>query len=361
MKKIAIIGAAGYLGLEIIRQIKFLKCEVIAITRRNGNFLLPELDPNIIIKNQDDLDSIGKVDVVINLAYPTSGLTHHYIQKNNEIFNIISKISSSKTKLIHVSSLAVFGFQLDRNILNDRVKYSRDYPYIEAKIHLENLILNKFTNDSIVILRLGNIWGPGSTTWTVPLINKILFYQPVGIFNENGYCNATDVVNAASLIIHIIQHVFIDKPLFYHLAEFSSIKWDYWIKKIEKSINHNACYEPFVDNLSSNLIDDSKILLSNLSIGSIYRRIATMRFAGSYSRNFLSLIGDNNFYTVKAKYNIKKQFNQELNFSDKLFLNILSCKTEFKSIYPLDWAPPINSEESWGNVEDWMRNVGYIE
>lgn len=164
MKRIAVIGAAGYVGLELMRQLRASDFEVSAIARENGAFLLRDSGARLVLPK--DLASLGAVDVVVNLAYPT-GDPLQFTRHNSEIFGHVKALMGSSSRLIHVSTQAVFGLALDRPVVVGPVARVRDYPYVEAKIELENRLIAQFPAQSVQIVRLGNVWGPGDRKSTL--------------------------------------------------------------------------------------------------------------------------------------------------------------------------------------------------
>jgi nucleoside-diphosphate-sugar epimerase len=359
LKRIAIIGAAGYVGMELARQLHGADYEVNAIVRENGRLLLANSGFNLI--TPANLDRVGQVDVVVNLAYPTSGALQHYPARNQEILDNIKSLMGPNSRLIHVSTQAVFGFGMDRPVVVGPVKMVRDYAYIEAKIELENLILRDFEKQSVQIVRLGNVWGPGSGAWTVPLVNKILFGEPVGVQGLDGYCNATDVANVASYLAHLISTDDLSGVNFYHLAEMSGYRWSNWIKRIEKTLRQHAIYEPYLPSYTANLMHDIQKAVIPIMPGPFYRKLVWGRFSGSLLRSLVRTLGDKHFTRIKNKSAKSLPTGYTLGAADEMFLTILSASTKFETSVLKGWTPVVDFDESWSRVENWMKSAGYTQ
>ncbi len=357
MKRIAIIGAAGYVGLELARQLRGCNYEVNAIVRENGMFLLRDSGFNLVAPS--NMSSLGKVDVVLNLAYPTSGLVQFYPLKNKEILETIKSLMTSHSRLIHVSTQAVFGFGMERPVIVGRVPDVRDYPYIEAKIELENLILHNFKNQAVQIVRLGNVWGPGSG-WTVPFVNKILFKEAVGVQGIDGYCNATDVANVSSFLAYLVGHDNASGTEFYHLAEFSEYRWSAWIRRIESLLGEAAVYEPNLPLYPASLSQEIQKAVSPIMPGPLYRTLVCGRFCASWLRSLLRVLGEQRYARIKKISPKALPAGYALDPSEALFLTILSSQTRFETSVPKEWVPPLNFEESWARVENWVKSAGYL-
>lgn len=360
MKRIAIIGAAGYVGLELARQIRNGDYEVNAIVRDNGRFLLRDSGFNFISPSELGKET-DRVDVVVNLAYPTSGPEFQYPSKNLEILNIIDSLMGPDSRLIHVSTAAVFGFNLERPVVVGPVPCCREYPYIESKIELENLILKRFKGQNIQIVRFGNVWGAGSSAWTASIANKILFSQPVGVQDIDGYCNATDVVNAASFLACLIEKSDSYGIQFFHLAEFAECRWSTWIQRIEEVLKQKAFYVPNMPYYPSSLLQEVWRSVSPVKPLSLWNQFNRGRFSASWTRTLVRRFGEVRYENFKKKYKAQQPLptGYLLELPDELFLTILSTKNKFETSVPREWKPVLDFEESWSRVELWMHSAGY--
>lgn len=357
LKRVAIIGAAGYVGLELARLLHNVDFEVIGVTRENGKFLLRNSGFNIVAPQ--DIRSVGTVDVVVNLAYPSSGPPQHFPTKNREILDQIKTVMAPASRLIHVSTQAVFGYGLDRPVITGPVKMVPDYAYIEAKTELENLLLRQFPSHSLQIVRLGNVWGPGSGAWTVPLVNKVLFSEPVGVEGVDGYCNATDVANAASYLSLLINIDKLRGHHFYHLAEMSTYRWSAWIERIEKALGQKSVRLPNLSVDPPNLKSEIREALSPVMPGPLYRNLVWGRVSGSRLRRLLRGVGDQRFDSVRKLSSKQLASGYTPTPAEKTFLHIMGCQTQFETSVLEMWHPPLDFEQSWSRVEAWMSTEGY--
>lgn len=361
MKRIAIIGAAGYVGLELARQLHGVNYEVNAIVRENGRFLLRESGFNLVAPS--NILTVGKVDVVVNLAYPTSGSDIQYPTRNKEILTSIKTLMGQDSRLIHVSTQAVFGYNMERPIIVGPVSGVRDYAYIESKIELENLILKEFKRQSVQIVRLGNVWGPGSGTWTASMVNKILFGEPVGVQDVDGYSNATDVANVASYLAFLISNDDLHGIKFHHLAELAEYRWSAWIKRIEAILQQEAVYEPNLPSYSCKIVQELRQAISPAMPRALWKQLNRGRISSSWVRSFKRKIGEVRFDKIKKNYTNAPTLpiGYTLGTADNVFLTILSAQIQFETSVVKDWTPPVDFEESWLRVEKWMHSAGYID
>jgi nucleoside-diphosphate-sugar epimerase len=357
-KKIGIIGAAGFVGVELIKQLHAQnEFDIVAIARSNGNFILGKYDLQLV--NPKDLTDNIKVDIVLNLAYPT----HFYLYpaQNREILDQIEKISDQNSLIIHVSTQAVFGFELDSKIQTTKLKLTRDVPYVESKAMMEKMICDKLNKNKIHIVRLGNVWGPGSGTWTAELINRILFAQPVKVKGVDGYSNVTDVQNVSSYIIHLMESKYLNKDVeYHHLSEFCNVKWSEWVAVVEEYLNIKSVGVNSNLPSANSLISELFMPFKSLKPMAVFKSFIGTRFASSYIRSFVRLIGYGNYIKYKNKKSQPLPSVNSLGPLDSLYLNIFSSDKEFQNIVKSDWSPKVNFQESCSNVKIWMKEVGYL-
>lgn len=357
-KKVIIIGAAGFVGIELVSQLQNENYELYAFTRDNGSFLLEGM--KITHVKSDNISTYAPFDVVVNLAYPTTSKLHTFPQVNQSILNTLKQVVSSKTKIIHVSTQALFGFGMDHEVINDFLKNRRDFAYIEAKLQMENLINSTFSNNTLSIVRLGNVWGPGSGTWTGALAEKLVFGKFIALKNVDGFSNITDVKNVASYIIHLIKSEKLNKRNIFHLSEFSNIKWSKLIDFMSKELGVKPIYSDVKPSYSVTLWNDLSPVLKLPSIGDTYRELIWGRFSGSLLRSLLRFLGSERFQKIKKTEVKYIPVTQVLDRSDLVYLNVVASTVEFKSILLDDWNPPIDIEKSLELVREWMKDVGYI-
>jgi nucleoside-diphosphate-sugar epimerase len=361
---VAIIGAAGFVGMELVKAMHLNnKYNLFAITRgNNAPFLLEGKNINIV--NNENIPVGVNFDVVINLAYPNNMLPHYYPDANNKILNIIKSISTSNTQIIQISSLAVFGFGLDIDIVGTPIPNRRDYSYTETKLEMENLLIEAFPNNVVSIVRLGNVWGVGSATWTFAFCDKLLFGQYVGVENKDGYSNITDVKNVVSYIEFLANRGDLKGVNVWHLAEFSSIKWSQIISLIANELNVEPVYSDVEPNYTRIVRDDLSSLFKLPSISAKYKAQYGERFSGSYIRSMvrvlIKLFGKEKAKRLKKQSVMPLPQKAHLGVSDSVFLTVITAPVEFKSITHTGWEPIINFDESWNSVKSWMGDAGYV-
>ena len=359
MLKIVIIGAAGYVGSELVSRLANKDYELTAITNANGKILLHKT--GITVEFSDNYKKLGKFDIVINLAYPKGIIPTEERNKNNQIAQMIRHFVKNDTKIIHVSTQAVFGYELEIPASPERVKNRLDFSYITSKIYMENILIDSFKNYQLHIIRLGNVWGPASPLWTTNLINRISLGDVVGILGKDGYSNITDVENVSSYIEFILNNRVGKNLTFHHLAEFSNIKWSHWINLISQKIDIEPIYLEYELSPRKKLKKEIINSFSGANPITIAKLLTRNQYTGSFLRLILSKFPKNFIENLERK-SIKKDFNPvyyEMGINDT-FLKIMTSNVQFKSIVDKNWKPVVEPEESWSKIDTWMESAGYF-
>lgn len=352
MKKIAIIGAAGFVGQKLVRKLKDSRYHIIALARQNSRLLLDE--------NDVEFYELGKritgVDVLINLAYPASSKPHEIRRHNDDIVHTMKTISNKNTRIIHISSIAVFGYNLDIKPEPVSLKMRCDYPYVESKIYIENLIQKEFKVNNIDIIRIGNVWGDGSAGWTFNLTNRILFGNAVLVNGVDGFSNVTDVNNIVSYINYLIEKTGDDNLKFHHLAEFNYIKWSIWIDKIEKYLGLKSVSLEFPPSYTDSKISELRDVLSMISPLKRAKDILETRYIGAKLRMLLRNLPDVVNYKLESKFNYRKISSKSL---PSVFYTVMTCGREYENFINHNWKPEYTFEQSWDNARKWLDEIGY--
>lgn len=285
---VAVVGAAGYVGRELLHQLEEAGVRVSAIVRGprelcvDGNFHAACSDPN---------EMRGQFDTVVNLAYPTSGRPYTHATQTDAIVRTVKSLLTAGGTLIHVSTLAVFGLALDRSIHPGPVSGARDNVYVESKIAAERLFVKWQARAglNLHIVRLGNVWGRASGAWALPVVQRLITGRPVGVVGAPAYSNTTDVANAASYLASLIAMGGRTAGVSYHhVAEFSDVRWHEWVAPVADALGV-APVRAAASALATPTSGRAEIggALSPLAPRSLYRALAAERISGSWLRSLI--------------------------------------------------------------------------
>jgi nucleoside-diphosphate-sugar epimerase len=343
MKTVGIIGASGYVG----RHIATLLSGDFRVTalQRNIHAVTPPLPGVTITSLRAHTETF---DILINTSYSQHKDIENVYSQNHEVLEQIKRASHASTRIIHLSSLAVFGFGLDKPIIPGPVELQNDYMYVQSKVHMENLLLQHIAHEHLSIIRLGNVWGPANNSWTQPVADALQWGLPV-MSKTPAFSNITYVHNIADYIRYIINST--DHLLFHHLAEFSDITWQQVIEELSIHLKTNPVPISTIPYYAKNLSDDLQHAIDINPVATL-KNIRNGRF---YSHHFPQrLLNLLDFYRSK-KFTLK-QIPYEPSVT---FYWILGCKTEFKPARVSGWHMPYKWEDVKTHVFTWLDTAGF--
>jgi nucleoside-diphosphate-sugar epimerase len=354
MADIAIIGAAGYLGGYVLDELISNNHNVTAITHGNGEIILGE-KPVKILQTSSINDQTRKFDIVINLAYQIGSSPKDIESKNESLIQTIRHLSHTKTRIIHTSTLAVFGIGLDKPVVLKPVKMRADFYYTASKLSMENMLIKTFKDRELHIVRLGNIWGVASPQWTINIIKSLLFEKPV-CAGKFGYSNITDSYNTANYLHFIAANSFENKLHFHHLAELGETNWEYWVAALSKKLGVAPVILPGSVKVSKSLNEDIN-KMTRLMLPKLKQALQIGlkgRFSGFYVRGIIEML--------PALF--KKPFSgiptvQRGDYSAINMLSATSARVLFKNNTDPRWTAPLDNEASLKRILDWMPEAGY--
>ncbi len=211
-KKVAIIGANGFLGLSISEALSKKGYQVYGLIRNESSSLqkiYKNLKINtIVVGNLEKIKTINlkenKFDYIINLAaraHIKKSLNLKEREAINSFTNIernlVKNFDSKKVKLIQLSSAKV-------KLINKGLKISdNELTYINAKLKSENIISNNFKK--YIILRPPLIYGPNVKANFLTLIKAIDLGIPLPFLNLKNLRSYLYVDNLVDLIIKVID------------------------------------------------------------------------------------------------------------------------------------------------------------
>jgi nucleoside-diphosphate-sugar epimerase len=351
---IAVVGAAGFVGRALLRQLEQLGLKSTTVVRGH-----PELsidgDFHVALSRSNAHPKDG-FDVVINLAYPTSGKPYEHPDHNAAIAKTVEGLIKHGGRLIQVSTLAVFGMALERAVSARPVAEVRDDPYVESKITAERLFIEMQTKFglSLDIVRLGNVWGYASGTWAVPVVQRLLTGRPVGIAGSPGYSNTTDVSNVASYLGFLTQNT--DHAVgvrYHHLAEFSDVRWNEWIAPLAEALGvAPVSADPSMLGTPESGARELIQVLRLVGPRSVYKRLATQRIMGSWTRTLIRQLPAP--AQARLKTNLVFATDLDPEPGEQTLLSIMAGRQEFRSVVASEWIPVLTQEQSLDQVLLWL-------
>jgi nucleoside-diphosphate-sugar epimerase len=352
---VAVVGAAGFVGRVLLRQLEERGIKVTAVVRG-----APELSVDgefHTVGAKATSGAADRFDVVVNLAYPTSGPGYEYPEQNLAIARTVEDLVNDGGAVIHVSTLAVFGMALDRPVSAGPVPEVRDNAYVESKIAAEHLLSEVHVERgiSLDIVRLGNVWGYASSNWATSLVHKLLTGRPVGVSGMPAYSNTTDVENAASYLAFLLEHREFEPGVrYHHLAEFSAVPWKWWIEPIAKAMRVEPAYaDPAALKVPMSAQGEIAEAVSQLMPRQLYRTLAVERAAGSWTRTLVRRLPRAASTRLKSSGAVVAK-QPDYSRAEQTFMAIMAGQREFVSVLRPAWQPLVGRDESLEQVLRWL-------
>jgi nucleoside-diphosphate-sugar epimerase len=100
-------------------------------------------------------------------------------------------IDEGVSRMIHVSSLSVYGSTSDGALTEQTLWTKSDHAYVEAKRAAEQLVLELYKEKHlpVVVLQPTIVYGPFAKVWTLDLINQLKTGTVPLVNGGQGYCN----------------------------------------------------------------------------------------------------------------------------------------------------------------------------
>lgn len=347
MKTVAIIGASGYVGSHLLLTLAPL-FKVTAINRGADNISrkVPGVEYCTTPKSRETYD------IVINTAYSSATNDEVFLHDNLQILKLIQQLSANHTHIIHLSTLAVFGFGLDISIKATALPDRADYPYVTSKLQMENLLLQHFSHSKLSMIRLGNVWGPANQSWTQPIADAIVWGMPV-LHLHASFSNLTFIHNLTSYVHYVMESE--TQQTFHHLAEHNQVTWQHVIGEISSQLQlkpQPIQTIPFYPISIGEEVNHAVMLgpirmLRALKSG----RFTSTKFPGSILRMLLSL--KSKLYKHSANSNLPPYE------TDPVFYWVLSANKPFTNHVLDGWLPPFTWDQTSKLTLDWLQKAGY--
>lgn len=350
---VAVIGAAGFLGRELLRHTADLGLHATAVVR-GGPELLADIAPEVVLTSE----TTRQFDTVINLAYPTSGHPKAYARMTQDIVDRAVSMVKPDGRIIHVSTLAVFGGAVDLPVVLGPAPQGRDTPYVDSKRQAEGGLVERQQRGDFAldIVRLGNLVGPASPGWGAGLVARLAVGRPAAVTGAPGWSNATDVRNVASYLTHLhLSPPPRSAARYHHVAEFFQASWLSWLEPLAGCLGVPVVYAPLRDTeLPFGLRAEMGEILGSSKPRKLYAAAAEETVAGSLVRSVMGRLPESMFRRAKGPEVISPAL-RPVSRDEQRFLRIIAGLHQFPLGVEDGWAPAVSHQESVRDMLTWLE------
>ncbi len=363
MGTVVVFGATSYVGGFVIDELLERGHRVVGVTRRPelARILLSEKNGLTVANSSDAMRLVeGEEVAVINLAFVKNPAPQLVYRQSKALAEAIRRIASGRCRrLVHISTLSVFGDVFDAPPVAQRVRWrTMDNLYAEQKIHAEHLMerLARKLGCEFTIVRLGNVIGPGAPIWVAGLAQRILELRPVGYTGEAGHSNATHVENTAAYLSHLIEHSTNESPgpgVYHHLAEFSSHRWPELLDVISAEVGcaWTTAPRPGRQRAKPRRVRYALKAAYNGPAGAYVRAGWGMLPAWGPLDRMIAGTRDVQMPRLEGSANDTSNADG--------YLKVFASAHEFRSATIEGWHPPLDFEAACAGIGDWLGTWGY--
>ena len=238
-KRIVVTGASGFLGSNLVQELRNVDCEIIRITRSTTSLTSTQGKPQIVDLTGDirepeiwkDVIDRG-VDIIFHLAAQTSVAVANDDAVADHRANVLPMIRLAEAcRRRKCRPMVVFAGTVTQAGLPTRLPVSEEHPDKPVTIYdLHKLIAERYlkfySSQEIVfgaVLRLANVYGPGPTSSSSDrgvlsmMIRKALKGEPLTVYGKGDWLR--DYVYVADVIrAFLLAGVSIDKTNGHHFV-----------------------------------------------------------------------------------------------------------------------------------------------
>lgn len=222
MKKIILTGASGFIGKNLIKQLRKLDVEILAVVRNIKG--ISELDRNINFFEMDIsnpsqvfLAELQSSDILIHLAW--NGISEYKSMEhiNTELpihFNFLKSVAESGIKNICVTGTCFeYGIQSGELSENMETKPITPYGYAKDALRKQLQFLQYEIPFNLTWLRPFYVYGEDQPDKTLYSQLRISAEQGKSLFNMSGGEQLRDYLHVRDLVHKIIDLACLEKDL----------------------------------------------------------------------------------------------------------------------------------------------------
>ncbi len=213
---VLVTGATGFVGGHLVQRLSTEGAIVKALARRPDRDRYIKDLPNVEVVMGDVTDSqsmkdvMQNVDYVFHVAAALGGNIHHQKLVNVDGTNhvVYGAVTNNVKRLVHVSSIAYYGFPVPELITEEQAINPTNSPYNITKASAEAILrtIAQSKGLSYSILRPAMIYGARSNAWTKTMFRLARFRPTPFIGDGSGHAHPIHVDDVVDMIITLATH-----------------------------------------------------------------------------------------------------------------------------------------------------------
>ncbi len=243
-----VTGATGFLGGELVRRLAGEGVKVRALARHTSDVSYVEELPHVEIAIGDVTDKRSMFtaakgcDFIFHAAAALGGPLEEQEQVNvMGTRNIAEAAAAAGTeRLVHVSSIAYYGYGVEGNVTEDAELTETSDPYAQTKRQAEEYLRNIAEKRwlSYSIIRPGLIYGPRSNTWTGRMFQLARRNPTVFVGGGKGHAHPIHVEDVVDMCLTLATHASADRGAF-HCTPDPAPTWREFLRHYSQLAGHD--------------------------------------------------------------------------------------------------------------------------
>lgn len=257
------MGGSGFLGTAIINGLVTNGYFNVYCGDVVKNELLESPYVYVDLLNESNLNNtLSGFDLVINCVGQVSNPFNQCFELNSTgIFNLIKSLNRKTTRLIHISTVAVYG---SGKTCTEISRLNPETPYAVAKAFAERILIHQNNDQNLAILRLSNLYGASQKKGLIAYLLRSYSTDRNLSFNNSGdlvryYLHVDDCVR---MIIEIVKNDSLNGiynvigNAKYSIHELVSLIEELFNMKYQVAFNRNPAWENIDELLDAKLRAD---------------------------------------------------------------------------------------------------------
>lgn len=209
--RIAVTGAAGFIGGTVAEMLVQRGAEVIGLDiAESGRARVEALGAKFVLADVAERSSVeraleGGIDAVVHTAAIVSDWTtmEESIRVNvGGTANVLTAArAAGASRAVHLSSVVLYGYDDPSEQDEDAPRRSVGIPYLDTKAASDRLA----SRLGAVVVRPGDVYGPGSNPWTVRAVDMVTMGLPM-VPSEDGTMLPVYIDDLAAGVLAALEH-----------------------------------------------------------------------------------------------------------------------------------------------------------